>query len=124
MQEKIALLGGTFDPIHLGHLNMAEWIQQELQLDRCLFIPAARPPHKHHQITATQHRLKMLQLAIANNPDLDISTIELKRKGPSYTLYSLQDFAKKHPEAKIWWVIGMDSLLTLHTWHKYQEFIQ
>lgn len=122
MQEKIALLGGTFDPVHIGHLNMAEWVHQELKLDRCLLIPAARPPHKRHQITETKHRLKMLELATDNNPQLELSTIELKRSGPSYTLYTLQDFAQTYPEAKMWWVIGMDSLLALHTWHRYQEF--
>ena len=123
MTEKIALLGGTFDPVHIGHLNMAEWVHQELHLDRVFFIPAAHPPHKTHLITDAKHRLKMLQLATADNPHLEVSTVELERVGPSYTLHTLQKFANMHPKVMIWWIVGMDSLLSLHTWHQYEAFV-
>lgn len=122
MTQKLALLGGTFDPIHIGHLSMAEWVQSALDLDCVYFIPAASPPHKQHLITATEQRLKMIELAIANNSRFQISEIELQREGPSYTLYTLQDFVRLYPNAQIWWILGLDSLLNLHTWFEYQQF--
>lgn len=124
MTQKLALLGGTFDPVHIGHLSMAEWVQSALGLDCVYFVPAASPPHKQHLITPAEQRLKMLELAIASNNRFAISEIELQRSGPSYTLYTLQDFAQAYPDAQIWWVLGLDSLLNLHTWFEYQQFPQ
>jgi len=122
MPQKLALLGGTFDPPHLGHLTIAEWVQQALALDQVIFIPAGSPPHKQHLLTPAQQRLEMLQAAIADNPRFSLSTLELERSGPSYTLLTLQDFRAQWPQAEIWWVLGLDSLLNLHHWHRYHEF--
>ena len=122
MTQKLALLGGTFDPVHIGHLCMAEWVQQSLDLDRVLFVPAAVPPHKAHMITPAAQRLEMLQLAIAGNPGFEISQIELQREGPSYTLHTLQAMRQLLPVAELWWVIGLDSLLSLHSWYGYEQF--
>lgn len=122
MTGKLALLGGTFDPVHLGHLCMAEWVLQTLALEQVLFVPAAVPPHKFHQITPAEHRLEMLRLAISDNPAFEISTVELERAGPSYTLHTLQHFSTIYPQAQLWWVIGLDSLLSLHTWYGFEQF--
>lgn len=122
MKQKWALLGGTFDPVHTGHLCMAEWVQQTLALDQVLFVPAAVPPHKFHQITPASHRLEMLRLALADNTAFSLSTVELERSGPSYTLHTLQHFSTIYPQLELWWVIGLDSLLSLHTWYGYREF--
>lgn len=122
MTQKIALLGGTFDPVHLGHLCMAEWVHQSLALERVLLVPAAVPPHKFHLITSAEHRLEMLRRAIGDNPALEISTAELERSGPSYTLHTLEHFSTLYPQARLWWVIGLDSLLSLHTWYGFEGF--
>ena len=122
MKHKLALLGGTFDPVHIGHLCMAEWVLQSLGLERVLFVPAAVPPHKFHLITPAAHRLEMLRLALAGNPVFELSTVELERSGPSYTLHTLQHFAAASPQTQLWWVIGLDSLLNLHSWYGYEQF--
>lgn len=122
MPQKIALLGGTFDPVHIGHLCIAEWVQQSLGLDQMLFVPAAVPPHKYHAITPALHRVRMLELAMHEDPRFDVSTIELSRSGPSYTLHTLQHMARELEDAEIWWVVGLDSLMSLHTWYHYEQF--
>lgn len=123
MPQKIALLGGTFDPVHMGHLCIAEWVQHSLKADRVMFIPAAVPPHKQHQITPAAQRLQMLERALADNRHFDLCTLELERQGPSYTLDTLQTLKATWPaDTQFWWVMGLDSLLQLHTWHRYREF--
>lgn len=122
MPQKIALLGGTFDPVHIGHLCIAEWVQQSLGLDQMLFVPASVPPHKFHTITPALHRVKMLELAIGDDPRFGVSTIELTRSGASYTLHTLQQMHRELPDAELWWVIGVDSLLSLHTWYHFEQF--
>lgn len=123
MPQKIALLGGTFDPVHIGHLCIAEWVQQSLGLDQLLFVPAAVPPHKFHAITPALHRVRMLELAMAEDPRFGVSTIELGRTGPSYTLHTLQQMSRElGADTELWWVVGLDSLMSLHTWYHYEQF--
>ena len=89
MEEKIriGLLGGSFDPIHNGHLELANWVKNKLSLNRIIFIPAAVPPHKQNvKLTDSKHRYRMVEIAIENYSDFEISDVELKRNGISYTI--------------------------------------
>ncbi len=117
----IGVLGGTFDPIHQGHLALAESAQQTLALSKLLFVLAGDPPHKQDQpITLSEHRLHMLELALADQPKFEISLVDLNRPGPHYTVdtiillrqaYDLSDQA-------CFFIIGADSLLDLPTWYQ------
>jgi nicotinate-nucleotide adenylyltransferase len=115
----IGLLGGTFDPIHYGHLVIAEEVRYVLHLDEMVFIPTGQPPHKPGRIvTAAQYRVAMLELAIASNPHFAISLIDVERSGPSYTVDTLRQLRKEWgTNTALYFVIGWDSLQELHTWH-------
>lgn len=116
--EKIGLLGGTFDPVHQGHLAIAETARKTLSLDSVLFIPAASPPHKtNHQISPLFHRLAMLQIALQNKTCLTISTIEAQRPGVSYTIDTLRELRNSQwMAATFFLIIGLDAFLDLPTW--------
>ncbi len=116
--EKIGLLGGTFDPVHLGHLAIAEAARKFLSLDSVLFIPAASPPHKtDHQISPLLHRLAMLQIALQDKTCLTISTIEAQRPGASYTIDTLRELRHSQwSKARFFLIIGLDAFLDLPTW--------
>jgi nicotinate-nucleotide adenylyltransferase len=115
----IGLLGGTFDPLHYGHLVIAEEVRYVLHLDEMVFIPTGQPPHKPGRIvTAAQYRVAMLELAIASNPHFAISLIDVERSGPSYTVDTLRQLRKEWgTNTALYFVIGWDSLQELHTWH-------
>src|SRR5258707_10425777 len=102
MPNRIGLFGGTFDPPHLGHLILASEAQTQLELNRLLWILTPEPPHKQDQlITAIEHRLAMVNLAIADNPAFELSRIELDRPGPHYTLDTIKLIAEQNPDADI-----------------------
>jgi nicotinate-nucleotide adenylyltransferase len=117
--RRIGILGGTFDPVHYGHLVIAEEVYATLQLTEMVFVPAGQPPHKSNiEITAAEHRLKMLELAIASNPHFTISRVDMNRPGPSYTVDMLQLFRKQWGEhTAIYFILGSDSLEDLLSWH-------
>jgi nicotinate-nucleotide adenylyltransferase len=124
-REQIGLFGGTFDPPHLGHLILASEAYSQLELNRLLWILTPEPPHKQDQtITSIEHRLAMLELAIQDNPDFELSRVELDRPGPHYTLDTVELVAKQYPEADITPIIGGDSLRDLPTWHRPKELLQ
>jgi nicotinate-nucleotide adenylyltransferase len=124
-KRRIGLMGGTFDPIHYGHLVIAEEVRVTLALAEILFIPAGQPPHKPGRvITPAEQRLAMLELAIASNPYFTISLIEMDRPGLSYmvdTLHLLR--AQMGTEVELSFIIGWDSLEELHTWHDPQGIL-
>ena len=92
---KIAIMGGTFNPIHNAHLISAEQVQDQLSYDRVLFIPSARPPHKgHHDIIDSEHRYEITQIAVADNPHFVVLRIELDRKGQSYAIQTIKELLK------------------------------
>jgi nicotinate-nucleotide adenylyltransferase len=123
-RERIGLFGGTFDPPHIGHLILASEAQSQLELNRLLWTLTPEPPHKQDQlITAIEHRLAMVNLAIADNPSFELSRIELDRPGPHYTLDTIKLVAQQNPEAEIIPVIGGDSLHDLPSWHRPQELL-
>lgn len=116
---KIGVYGGTFDPIHIAHLIIAEHTRQELALDKLLIIPCSYPPHKAPGMTsAAHHRFRMVQLAIAGNPYLDISDLEIQREGKSFTILTLQALTALYrlDASRLFLVIGADNLLEIHSW--------
>jgi len=123
---RIGVLGGTFDPIHLAHLVAAEEVRVRIALERVLFVPAGMPPHKLHvNVTPTKHRLKMVELAIADNPHFTLSRVDIDRFGPSYTVDTIELLHDEYgPEAEIYFIMGSDSLSELLTWHKPERLIR
>ena len=116
--RRIGVFGGTFDPPHVGHLALAEWAREALSLDRVIFVPAARPPHKRgKRMSAAEDRVAMTRLAVRGNRAFAVSTIEVRRTGPSYTVDTLRALARAHPRAQLWLLMGEDSLREFHTWH-------
>jgi nicotinate-nucleotide adenylyltransferase len=127
MQLKLGLLGGTFDPIHTGHLLIAQVTQDALQLDRVLFVPAGNPPHKQGQPTTTAtHRQKMVELALADNPGFELCTVDLDRPGPHFSVDMLAIVRARYhltPD-DIFFIIGGDSLADLPGWHQPAQLIR
>ena len=117
MTERIGLFGGTFDPPHLGHLILAERAVEALALSQVLFVLAADPPHKHDQrIAPVEHRLAMLERAIAGNPHFAVSLIDLDRPGPHYSVDMVRIAQNQYPSATLYFLMGGDSLHDLPTW--------
>ncbi len=121
----VALFGGTFDPIHFGHLIVARCVLERLALDEVRFIPSANPPHKGGEgLSDVAHRLAMVELAIDSEPGFACDDCETRRTGPSYTLDTVMHFRERlGPEATIHWIIGADSLAELESWHRVGELI-
>jgi nicotinate-nucleotide adenylyltransferase len=120
--RRVGILGGTFDPVHYGHLVIAEEVREALRLDRVLFVPAAMPPHKLGlSITAAEDRAAMVELAIAGNPAFRVSRIELEREGPSYTADTLaalaDDAARQRVAREFYFILSTEALAALPTWH-------
>lgn len=116
--SRAGLLGGTFDPVHIGHLILAETARDLLALDHVYFVPAADPPHKQGLVTAQVHdRLAMLRLAIDDNPQFSISSVDLDRPGPHYTVDMVQILQRQLAGVELWFLMGLDSLIDLPTWH-------
>ena len=125
MNAKIGLFGGTFDPPHLGHLITAQSLAEKLNLSKVIFIPSGVPPHKkNYPITDHRHRLKMLQIAIEDNPIFEICTWELRQKPPTYTIRSIDHFKNIYPASELFWIIGMDNLLDLPNWFQFEKLIE
>ncbi|HKQ47085.1 MAG TPA: nicotinate-nucleotide adenylyltransferase [Phycisphaerae bacterium] len=125
MSQRIGLYGGSFDPIHFGHLISARSIAEQLGLARIVLIPSARPPHKRGVVLSdARHRLAMVKLAVAGDPLFEVSDVELHRAGPSYTIDTVADFRTRlGPEVELIWIIGADSLPELPTWHRIAELV-
>lgn len=115
---RIGVFGGTFDPVHLGHLVLAEQCREQASLDRVLFVPAARPPHKLQQsLTPFAQRVEMLSLALAGQPVFQVEEIEKERPGPSYTAETLMLLQQRQPQADWFLLLGADALHDLPYWH-------
>ena len=123
-KERIGIFGGTFDPPHLGHLILACETRFQLNLTRLLWILTPVPPHKlDMRITPLEHRLKMLQLAIQDNPHFEVSRVEIERPGPHYAVDTVQIIQGENPAAEIIYLMGGDSLRDLPTWHRPADFV-
>lgn len=117
---RLGVMGGTFDPIHLGHLKVAEEVEKSYQLDSVIFVPTGEPWQKPTN-TPASHRLEMTKLAIAGHPSFQLSTVDLDRTGPTYTVDTLRDLHLQFPEAQLYFIIGADSLESINTWKNPDE---
>jgi nicotinate-nucleotide adenylyltransferase len=123
MAEKRLLFGGTFDPVHNGHLIVARALAEEMGFDRVVLVPTNQPPHKPPASASAEDRLAMLRLAVRDEPAFEVSGVELRRRGPSYTLDTLQELHAAHPAAELHWAIGADMLEDLPRWHRIGEVL-
>lgn len=123
--KRLGIFGGTFDPIHMGHLEIAKSIYEQMDLEEIVFIPAYIAPHKVGQDFApAMDRYKMTQLAVEPYPYFSVSSLELKRTGVSYTYDTLLELRKLYPEHEFFFIIGADSVTSLYTWHRIQEMFE
>lgn len=121
--KKYGIFGGSFNPIHYGHLMICEYIKEEMGLDKVIFIPTGNPPHKELELSA-EDRYEMVRLAISPNPDFEISDIETTRVNMSYTVDTIRELKKIYKEEKLYFLIGLDSLFQLKTWMKIGDLSQ
>ncbi|MBB1272009.1 MULTISPECIES: nicotinate-nucleotide adenylyltransferase [Psychromonas] len=122
-QTAIGFLGGTFDPIHFGHLRPALEIQQALALQALYLMPNYIAPHKAKSMASAQQRIDMVQLAIQDTPTLQLTTQELLRPSHSYTIDTLKLLREQYPETPLCFIMGMDSLIQFDSWYRYQEIL-
>jgi len=120
----VGLFGGTFDPIHFGHLRAAFELTELLDLDRVLFIPAADPPHRGRPLADAQTRLAMVRAAVEDEESFHVDDRELRRPGPSYTVLTLEELRREHGDTPLVLLLGMDAFLGLPTWHRWQELLE
>lgn len=113
---KVGLLGGTFDPIHLGHLRAAENAREALGLDAVTFVPARTPPHRKGPLATPLDRYAMVAIATSGHPAFSVSDAELRREGPSYTVHTVQEWLHEHPEDSVVLVVGSDTYSEMATW--------
>ncbi|MBR3060830.1 MAG: nicotinate (nicotinamide) nucleotide adenylyltransferase, partial [Exiguobacterium sp.] len=114
--SRIGLMGGTFDPPHLGHLLIAEQAREQLELDEVWFLPAAIPPHKDG-FSSADHRIEMTRRAIQNQSDFKLNLIEFERSEPSYTVETMKRLIEQYPNDEFYFLIGADSLVSLESWY-------
>ena len=117
-RQRIGLFGGTFDPIHMGHMAMAMAAKEALCLDRVIMIPCAISPHKSDAPAAGECRLEMIRIASKRHPWLESDWIELERRGPSFSWETAEEFRRRYPEARMFWVLGEDQWEALPRWEK------
>jgi nicotinate-nucleotide adenylyltransferase len=122
---RIGLFGGTFDPIHFGHLRAALEVKEGFELDRVFLIPAAVPPHKTPEgVAPAADRLQMIELAVAGEPGLAASDVEIRRQGPSYTIDTVRHFHREASDgAELFLIMGRDAFLEIDTWKSYRELL-
>ncbi len=122
---RVGLLGGTFDPVHVGHVFIAEEARIRLSLERVVFVPAGNPWLKvHHEVTPASYRVEMVRLAIAKHAHFEVCTIEVERGGPSYTVDTLDDFRRKFRNQELYLILGLDSFVDLPLWKEPERLVQ
>ncbi len=120
----IGVLGGTFDPIHFGHIRMGIDIYQDLNLDEVKFIPSYTPVHKTTPITTPHHRLEMVKLGIDNIKGLTVDDCEIQRKGGSYTIDTIEYLKQKNPDASLCLIVGIDAFLDFASWDRHKDILK
>jgi len=123
VKEAIGILGGTFDPIHFGHLRSALDVLQQLDLQHIRLIPSARPPHRQQPLASPEQRLMMLHLAVKNNQQLVVDDRELARQGASYTVDTLLSLRQQFVDNPLYLLLGTDAFLHIQTWHRWTELL-
>ena len=122
---KIGIMGGTFDPIHMGHLILAQSAYEQLSLDKVLFIPSGKPPHKPNRFGASdEERIEMTRLAIADNPAFELNLMEMHSATPTYTYLTLKRLYEENPDIEYYFILGEDSLIDFLTWEKPEELVK
>ncbi len=123
LSQKIGICGGTFDPVHMGHLAVAELVRSEFHLDKVLFIPSGMPPHKKTEnVTAPMHRLNMVKAAVRSNPHFEAVSIEVERSGYTYTVDTLKQLRLIYPSGtEFYYIIGADVVMDLLSWRNAAE---
>lgn len=125
MHRRVGIFGGTFDPPHLGHVRVAADVADFLHLDRVLFVPAREPPHKSvEHVTRPELRLAMVRAAAEADPRFEVSTLELERPGPSYTLDTVRALREARPDDALFLILGADQLRVFDTWHEPEEIVR
>ncbi len=119
----VGVFGGTFDPVHIGHLRVALELKEHLGLSAMHMIPSARPPHREQPATSAEHRFAMLQLALANEAGMVADDREIRRKGMSYSIDTLSEVRAEVGAEPLYLCIGMDALLTLNCWHRWRDLL-
>jgi len=115
-KTKIGILGGTFNPVHIGHINIAETALIDFELDKVIFMPCYIPPHKDSDVLPGAVRYELVEAAIKKHEDFELSDYELEKGGVSYSVDTIKAFKEMHPENEYYFIIGADSLCQLHTW--------
>ena len=120
---KIGIMGGTFDPVHIGHLLLGEFAYEEFGLDEIWFVPNGNPPHKKTEYTeeALHHRIEMVKLAVSDVPYFKVILCEAKTGEHSYTYSTMQEFNRRYPENHFYFILGADSLFAIEEWRNFQE---
>lgn len=123
---RVGMFGGSFNPVHMAHLILAEHVREERELDKVVFVPASRPPHKPQTpLAPARERLEMLRLAVAHNPHFEVSAVELAREGPSYTLLTARELASAlAADEQLYLIVGSDSLRDMPHWWHVDELVQ
>ena len=122
MRRKVGIMGGTFDPIHIGHLILGESAWEQFALEKVLFMPSGNPPHKTDRHGASnEQRVEMVRRAIASNGHFELSLAEMHEQGYVYTKETLKRLRSEHPDTDYYFIMGADSVLTFHTWKSPQE---
>lgn len=125
MKSRIGILGGTFNPVHMGHLIMAQDALEIFDLSKVLFVPCDLPPHKDaSQLASAAHRAAMLEKAIEDNPDFEICDIEIRRGGTNYSIDTVRHLRKLHPRHDLFFIIGSDTLMELYQWKDIKELLR
>jgi nicotinate-nucleotide adenylyltransferase len=121
---RVGVFGGTFDPVHYGHLILAEQCRQQGRLDEVLFVPAPRPPHKPRLCARFEQRVEMLALALAGNATFRIEEVEKERDGPSYTVDTLAELHRRRPSDEYFLLVGGDTIRDLHLWYEPRRILE
>jgi len=124
MRSVLGLLGGTFDPIHRGHVELARELLDALPLSAVRLVPAGDPPHRAAPVASAAHRLAMVELAIADHPGLEVDARETLRRGRSYTVLTLEELAAEDPERTLALIVGADAFVELATWHRWRDILR
>ena len=121
MTKRVGIFGGTFDPVHLGHIHAARAVAEEFSLDQIFLIPAHQPVHRDNPGATSEQRMQMINLAIAEDDSLQVDDRELQRGGPSYSLYTVQEYRNDYPTAQLFFILGTDAFNSIITWYQWQD---